>query len=410
MPVEISEKAQKLIQQVEQFMHEHVFPAEPVFHDQMSKAKDRWTYMPVMRELREKAKAKGLWMFPLPEELGGRGLNLVDYAPICERINMSPIGTEVFHCYSGTISNAIVLQQFGTPAIKERFLKPLVAGDTRSCISITEREIPSSDPTDLKLPVKRDGNDFVINGRKAWATGAIMKECDAILVLGCTNSNAPRHGRHSLIIVPRSTPGLSFGRIDTILGFDHAPFGHVDLNFDNVRVPVTNLLGEEGAGFAMIQTTLGIGRVQLGMGSVGAAERAIAEMCSWVEKRIIGGKPLAERGVVIDAIARSRIEIEQARHHIMHTAWLLQTQGPKAARSEISQAKVLAPNMALQVLDRAIQFHGGAGLSFDTPLPEMFAYQRTVRIGEGADEVHRELVAKLEMAKQREARAKYAQA
>jgi acyl-CoA dehydrogenase len=410
MPTEVSDKARDLTAAVERFMHEQVIPAEKLFHEQLSKATDRWTYMPVMRELRAKAKAQGLWMFPLPEDLGGRGLDLIEYAPICELINMSPIGTEVFHCYSGTISNAIVLQQFGSPAIKERYLKPLVAGETRSCISITERDVPSSDPTDLKMPFVRDGDEWVINGDKAWATGAIMKECDAILVLGCTNPEAPRHARHSMVIVPRSTPGLSFGRIDTILGFDHAPFGHVDLHFDNVRVPYTNLLGEEGAGFAMMQTTLGVGRVQLGMGSVGAAERAVAEMCSWVEKRIIGGKPLAERGVVIDAIARSRIEIEQARQHLLHTAWLLQTKGPRAARSEISQAKVLAPNMALQVLDRAIQFHGGAGLSFDTPLPEMFAYQRTVRIGEGADEVHRELVAKLEFAKQREARAKWAAA
>ena len=410
MSFEVSEKSRELTAAVERFMHEEVIPAEPVFHEQMSKTADRWTYMPVMKELRAKARAQGLWMFPLPEAIGGRGLSLIEYAPICELMNMSPIGTEVFHCYSGTISNALVLEQYGTPAIKERYLRPLVAGDTRSCLSITEREVPSSDPTDLKMPIRREGDAYVLEGRKAWATGAIMKECDAIFVLGCTAPEAPRHARHSLVIVPRSTPGLSFGRIDTILGFDHAPFGHVELIFDNVRVPVSNLLGEEGAGFAMMQTTLGFGRVQLGMGSVGAAERAVAEMCSWVEKRIIGGKPLAERGVVIDAVARSRIEIEQARQHILHTAWLLQTKGPKAARSEISQCKVLAPNMALQVLDRAIQFHGGAGLSFDTPLPEMFAYQRTVRIGEGADEVHRELVAKLEFAKQREARARFGRA
>jgi acyl-CoA dehydrogenase len=410
MSFEVSEKSRELTAAVERFMHEEVIPAEPVFHEQMSEAADRWTYMPVMKELRAKAKAQGLWMFPLPESIGGRGLSLIDYGPICELMNMSPIGTEVFHCYSGTISNALVLEQYGTPAIRERYLKPLVAGDTRTCISITEREVPSSDPTDLKMPIRREGDEYVLDGRKAWATGAIMKECDAIFVLGCTAPEAARHARHSLVIVPRSTQGLSFGRIDTILGFDHAPFGHVELIFDNVRVPVTNLLGEEGMGFAMMQTTLGFGRVQLGMGSVGAAERAVAEMCSWVEKRIIGGKPLAERGVVIDAIARSRIEIEQARQHILHTAWLLQTKGPKAARSEISQCKVLAPNMALQVLDRAIQFHGGAGLSFDTPLPEMFAYQRTVRIGEGADEVHRELVAKLELTKQREARARFGRA
>jgi acyl-CoA dehydrogenase len=276
-----------------------------------------------------------------------------------------------------------------------------VAGETRSCISITEPDVPSSDPTDLKLSIRREGDSYVINGRKSWATGAIMPECDAILVLGATDPDGPRHSRHSLVVVPRDSEGLTLGGIETVMGFEHAPFGHVDLIFEDVRVPVDNCLGEEGQGFAMMQTTLGFGRVQLGMGSIGYAERALEELCAWADSRVIGGKPLIERDVVTDAIARSRIEIDQARHHLLHTAHLLETQGAKAARSEIAQAKVLAPNMALAVLDRAMQFHGGAGLSHHKRLAEMWAYQRSVRIGEGADEVHRATVAKIELTRQR---------
>ncbi len=397
-----------LLDQVEQFMHDVVIPGEDEYYHELETADFKWTLMPKLKAMRATARASGLWLFPIAEELGGRGLSLTDYAPIAEKMALSPIGAEVFNCYSGTISNIIVLAQFGSETVKKRYLTPLVAGETRSCISITERAVPSSDPTDLKLSVRREGDEYVINGDKSWATGAIMPECDAILVLGCTAPDGARHERHSLVVVPRESEGLSLGRIETVMGFEHAPFGHVDLHFDNVRVPVDNCLGQEGQGFAMMQTTLGFGRVQLGMGSIGYAERALADLCEWVESRIIGGKPLVERGVVVDAIARSRIEIEQARQHLLNTAHLLQTVGARGARSQIAQAKVLAPDMALRVLDRAMQFHGGAGLSHGKRLAEMWAYQRSVRIGEGADEVHRETIAKVEIAAQRARRERLA--
>jgi acyl-CoA dehydrogenase len=402
-----NELAARLAGQTREFMNDVVLPREDEYYAEQEAADFKWTLMPSLKAMRAEAKQAGLWCFPIAEEIGGRGLTLTEYAPIAETMALSPIGTEVFNCYSGTISNILVLAQFGDERIHERFLKPLVAGEKRSCISITEREVSSSDPTELKLSVRREGDEYVLSGTKSWATGAIMPECDAILVLGCTSPDAPRHERHSLVIVPRDSEGLSMGRLETVMGFEHAPFGHVDLEFDNVRVPVGNLLGEEGHGFAMMQTTLGFGRVQLGMGSVGYAERALADLCEWAENRIIGGQPLIEREVVTDAIARSRIEIEQARQHLVRTAHLLQTKGPKAARSEIAQAKVLAPNMALGVIDRAMQFHGGAGLSHGKRLAEMWAYQRSVRIGEGADEVHRALIAKLELRNQRERRERH---
>ncbi len=394
-----------LVKELEDFMVSTVIPAEPTIHHQLSVAKNRWTYPQVMRELRAEAKARGLWLFPLPERLGGRGLSLTEYAPLAERMNWSNYGPDIFNCYSGTISNATILDQAANAGLKDQYLSRLLSGEARSCISITEREVPSSDPTDLKFAVTRDGDDYVLNGVKSWATGATMDECEFILLLGATAPQAARHARHSLILVPANAPGLSKGRIETVMGFDDAPYGHCDLIFSNVRVPVTNRLGNEGEGFALVQATLGVGRIQLGMGCVGAAERALQEMCGWVETRVIGGRPLVERGVVMDAIARSRIEIDQARAFLIHTANLVQTQGIKAARSEVSQAKVLAPEMAVRVIDRAMQFHGGAGFSYDTPLAEMWAHQRTVRIGEGADEVHRELVGKFELSRQRAFRA-----
>lgn len=392
--------AQELAAAVETFMLTKVIPAEPVVHEQLSTGANRWTYPPRMRELRAEAKAAGLWLFPLPESLGGRGLTLTEYGPIAEMMNWCNFGPDIFNCYSGTISNATVLNNHASDEIKERYLAPLLAGTSRSCISITERNVPSSDPTELKFEIRRDGDDYVLNGVKSWATGAVMDECDLILVLGATNPDAARHERHSLVCVPKNTPGLTIGRIETVMGYDDAPFGHCDLIFDNVRVPVSNRLGEEGQGFVLIQATLGVGRVQLGMGAIGAAERAMMEMCSWVQNRVIGGRPLVDRGVVTDAISRSRIELDMARAFIVQTAAKMQEGGVKAVRGEIAQLKVLAPNIALDVIDRAMQFHGGAGLSYDTPLPELWAHQRAVRIGEGADEVHRELVGKLELRRQ----------
>jgi acyl-CoA dehydrogenase len=405
MNFEFPEKVARLREKVVQFMEQRVFPAEHEYYEQLEKPEHRWTWVPVMRELRAAAKAEGLWNFPLEERLHGGGLSLSEYAPIAETIAQTPFGTEVFNCYSGTILNAKLLDQFGGKEVKNDYLTPLVNGEIRACISITEPDVPSSDPTDLKLSARREGNEYVINGQKSWATGMMMKECRVILLLACTDPEADRHRRHSIIVVPREAQGVKVGKNQSAYGYDHAPFGHPDLAFDQVRVPVTNLLGEEGTGFQLMQTGLGFGRVQIGMGSVGAAERALREMCRRVDERIIGGRPLAERGVVAEAIARSRIEIEQARLLVLKTAWLLDTYGAKAARSEIAQTKAWAPRMAQQVLDRAIQFHGGEGISHTKPLAEMWAYQRCCRIGEGADEVHMESVARLEMARQREARS-----
>jgi len=397
--------AATLLKDLEHFMRTRVIPTERKIHHELSVADNRWTYAPSTRELRAEAKARGLWLFPLPERLGGHGLSLSEFAPLAECMNWSNVGPDIFNCYSGTISNATIIDRAGSAEVKERYLGRLLDGTSRSCISITERGIPSSDPTDLKFEVKREGDEYVLNGVKSWATGAAMAECETILLLGATAPEAPRHQRHSLLVVPANAAGLSKGRTETVMGFDDAPYGHCDLIFENVRVPVANRLGNEGEGFGLIQTTLGVGRVQLGMGCVGAAERALQELCSWVETRIIGGRPLVERGVVMDAIARSRIEIDQARTFMIHTAELVEKHGMKAARSQVSQAKVLGPEMALRVIDRAIQFHGGEGFSYDSPLPELWAHVRTIRVGEGADEVHRELVGKFELARQRAFRA-----
>lgn len=398
---EITERAARTTERVKAFMDDHVIPSEALHYEQLRTAENRWSLTPVMRELKTRARQAGLWMFPLPERLGGMDLSIVECAPVAEQYYRSPFGSEVFNCYSGTISNVKIIDAYGTEEAKARFIPGVLAGEKRSCISITERDVPSSDPTDLKFSIRRDGDSYVLNGHKSWATGAITDVCDAIMVLGCTDPEAERHKRHSLVLVPRDAPGLSIGRVETIYGYDHAPWGHVDLHFDDVRVPASYLLGQEGAGFSLMQATLGYGRIQLAMNGVGAAERAMSELCAWAEGRIIGGKPLADRGVVTDAIARSRMEIDQVRALVMYTAELIDREGVKAAKSEIAQCKVVAPNMALTVLDRAIQFHGGAGLSFDTPLAELWVYQRCTRIGEGADEVHRDLIARMELANQR---------
>lgn len=396
---------EQLVRETEKFMLDRVIPTEAEHHHQLQTASNRWTYTPIMRALRAEARDKGLWLFPMPVELGGRGLTLTEYAPIAEVMNWCNHGPEIFNCYTGTISNGTAMNKHASPALKQQYMAPLLAGDIRSCISITERNVPSSDPTDLQFDIRRDGDNYVLNGVKSWATGGAMDECKFFLVLGATDLSAPRHARHSMVLVPREAKGLTLGRIETVMGYDDAPFGHCDLIFDNVRVPVANLIGTQGEGFLMMQSTLGVGRIQLGMGAMGAAERAMMEMCSWVEKRIIGGRPLVDRQVVTDAIARSRIEIDACRAFILQTARRMETEGMKAVRGEIAQLKVLAPEVALKVLDRAMQFHGGAGLSYDTPLPEMWAHMRTVRIGEGADEVHRETVAKLELRRQAEWRA-----
>lgn len=407
---QISERAKVMTDRVRAFMDNHVIPAEPLHYEQLRNATNRWALTPILKDLKMRARQQGMWMFPLPESMGGQDFSIVECAPVAEQYYRSPFGSEVFNCYSGTISNVKIIDAYGTEEAKARFLPGVLAGEKRSCISITERDVPSSDPTDLKFSIRRDGDSYVLNGHKSWATGAITDVCDAIMVLGCTSPDAERHKRHSLVLVPRDTPGLTIGRVETVYGYDHAPWGHVDLHFEDVRVPASYLLGEEGGGFSLMQATLGYGRIQLAMNGVGAAERAMSELCAWAETRIIGGKPLIDRGVVTNAIAVSRMEIDQVRALVMYTAELIDREGVKAAKSEIAQCKVVAPNMALGVLDRAIQFHGGAGISYDTPLAEMWVYQRCTRIGEGADEVHRDLIARIEVTNQKAKRAAHLEA
>jgi acyl-CoA dehydrogenase len=399
-----SPEIKALTERVRHFMHHEVYPAEKLYYDQELASSNRWTWQPVLRELRAKAKAQGLWIFPLPKDVGGHGLSLLEYAPLAEAMSMSPIGAETFNCYTGTIWYAQLIHQHARPEARQHYLPRLLGGAIRAAISITEPDVPGSDPTELKFEARREGDEYVLNGRKSWSTGSMMKECEITLVLARTNPEAPRHARHSIIIVPRHAKGLTVEGYDTIFGYDHAPYGHARLRFENVRVPVENLLGREGEGFTLMQGGIGVGRIALGMGSLGAAERGLYEMCKWGDERVISGQKLSERQVFSDAVARSRMEINQFRAFIMRAAWLIQQHGMKAARSEVAQCKVLAPAMSLAVLDRAIQFLGGLGVSHERPLAEMYAYQRTVRIGEGADEVHRDLIARLELAQQREAR------
>ena len=404
MDYEHPEHVKTLAEQVRRFMREEVYPAEETYYEQDRTAANRWTWQPILRELRAKAKAQGLWIFPLPKEVGGHGLSLLEYAPLAEVMSTSPIGTESFNCYTGTIWYAQLIHKFATPAVRENYLPRLLGGSIRAAISITEPDVPGSDPTELKFEARREGDEYVLNGRKAWATGSMQQDCEITLVLARTNAEAARHARHSIILVPRHAEGLTVEGYDTIFGYDHAPYGHARLRFENVRVPVANMLGQEGEGFTMMQSGIGVGRIALAMGSIGAAERGLFEMCRWGDERVISGQKLAERQVFADAVARSRMEIEQCRAYVMRTAWLIEKHGMKAVRSEVAQCKVLAPSMALAVLDRSIQFLGGLGVSHDKPLAEMYAYQRTVRIGEGADEVHRDLIARLELARQRELR------
>ena len=404
MHYEQPDEVRELTGRVGRFMQEHVYPAEAVYYAEEHASANRWTWQPVLRKLRARAKAEGLWIFPLPREVGGRGLSLLDYAPLAELMSTSPIGTETFHCYTGTIWYAQLILRHAAPETREAYLPRLLDGAIRAAIAITEPDVPGSDPTELKLEARREDDEYVLNGRKSWATGSMQDECEITLVLARTDPQAARHARHSIILVPRNAPGLTIEGHDTIFGYDHAPYGHARLKFDNVRVPVGNRLGQEGEGFLLMQSGIGVGRIALAMGSLGAAERGLREMCKWGDERTISGQKLAERQVFTDAVARSRMEIEQFRAYVMRTAWMIEKHGMKAVRSEVAQCKVLAPAMALAVLDRAIQFHGGLGVSHDRPLAEMYAYQRTVRIGEGADEVHRDLIARLELAKQRELR------
>jgi acyl-CoA dehydrogenase len=397
MDFEFSRKVKDLQGRLQAFMEEHVYPNEKRFHDEIER--NRWSPTRIVEELKPKARAAGLWNLFLPNDEHGAGLTNLEYAPLCESMGRSAMAPEVFNCAAPDAGNMEVLARYGTPEQKERWLKPLLAGEIRSCFAMTEPAVASSDATNIEASIVRKGNEYVINGRKWWSSGAGDPRCKIAIFMGKTDPSAAPYTQQSMVLVPMDAPGVKVVRLLTVFGYDHAPHGHGEVTYENVRVPVSNLLLGEGRGFEIAQGRLGPGRIHHCMRCIGVAERALETMCKRVQSRVAFGKPLAEQGTIRADIAKSRIEIDQARLLTLAAAHKMDTAGNKVARAEISMIKVVAPNVALQVLDRAIQAHGGAGVSQDTFLAEAWAHVRTLRLADGPDEVHLETVAKLELRK-----------
>jgi acyl-CoA dehydrogenase len=399
MLAEVSVRTKELQQRLAAFMDEHIYPNEAAFHRQKAEG-DRWQPVPLVEELKPKARAAGLWNLFLPESEYGAGLTNTEYAPLCEIMGRAAdFAPEVFNCSAPDTGNMEVLVRYGTPDQRTRWLDPLLAGDIRSCFAMTEPDVASSDATNIRSSIERDGADYVISGRKWWISGAGDPRCRIAIFMGKTDPAAPRHTQQSMILVPMDTPGVKIRRMLPVFGYDDAPHGHAEIVFDKVRVPASNILLGEGRGFEIAQGRLGPGRIHHCMRLVGAAERALEAMCRRVSKRVAFGKPLAEQGTIRADIAESRMDIEQARLLTMKAAHLMDTVGNKSARGEIAMIKVVVPRMALRVIDRAIQAHGAAGVSGDFGLASAWAHARTIRLADGPDEVHRDAIAKLELAK-----------
>jgi len=400
MDFELPEKVQRLQAQLQAFMVREVYPAEAVFERQLAEAPSRWQIPPILEALKKKARAEGLWNLFLPESELGAGLTNLEYAPLCEIMGRSPIAPEVFNCSAPDTGNMETLVRYATPEQQERWLKPLLAGEIRSAFAMTEPAVASSDATNIEAQIQRDGNQgYVINARKWWTSGAMDPRCKIFILMGKTDPNAPRHRQQSMILVPRDTEGVTVLRPLTVLGYDDAPHGHCEVEFKDVRVPADNILLGEGRGFEIAQGRLGPGRIHHCMRMIGLAERSLEAMCARVKSRTAFGKPLAEQGVIMEWIADSRMEIEQARLLTLKAAHMMDTVGNKAARAEIAMIKVVAPKMVLNVIDRAIQAHGAAGVSGDFGLAYAWARSRVMRIVDGPDEVHRVAIARLELRK-----------
>jgi len=394
---EFTEKTRELQVRLQAFMDEHIYPNEQRFLDEIES--DRWKPARIIEELKPKARAAGLWNLFMPDQENGAGLTNLEYAPLCEIMGRSSMAAEVFNCSAPDTGNMEVLARYGTPDQKEKWLRPLLAGEIRSCFAMTEPAVASSDATNIEASIVRDGNHYVIDGRKWWTSGAGDPRCKIAIFMGKTDPSAPPHKQQSMILVPMDAPGVKIERMLTVFGYDHAPHGHGQVTFENVRVPVSNILLGEGRGFEIAQGRLGPGRIHHCMRCIGVAERAIQTMCKRVQARVAFGRPLAEQGTIRAGIAKSRMEVEQARLLTLKAAYMMDTVGNKAARSEIAMIKVIAPNMTLRVLDRAIQAHGGAGVSQDTFLAAAWANVRTLRLADGPDEVHMESIAKHELGK-----------
>ena len=398
MVFDFSPQVKELQQRVGAFMEEHVYPAEARYEEHCA-GPDKWQPVPVIEELKPKARAAGLWNLFLPESGHGAGLTNLEYAPLCEIMGRSPLGPEVFNCSAPDTGNMEVFERYASPEIKERWLKPLLAGQIRSIFAMTEPQVASSDATNIASSIDRDGDHYIINGRKWWSSGAGDPRCKVAIFMGKSDPAAPKHKQQSMIVVPMDTPGVTIQRMLTVFGYDHAPHGHGEIVFENVRVPAGNLLLGEGRGFEIAQGRLGPGRIHHCMRLLGVAERALEAMCRRVRSRTAFGKTIAEQGTIRADIAQSRMEIEQARLLVLKAAWMMDTVGNKIARAEIAMIKVIAPNVALRVLDRSIQAHGGAGVCQDFHMAAAWANSRTLRLADGPDEVHIEAIAKFELAK-----------
>ena len=381
------------------FMNETIYPNETVYADQVVSAANRWESPPIMETLKDAARAAGLWNLFLPDSEHGAGLTNLEYAPLCEIMGRSPIAPEACNCSAPDTGNMEVLVRYGTDAQRDEWLVPLLEGRIRSAYGMTEPAVASSDATNIGARIERDGSNFVINAHKWWTSGAGDTRCKIFILMGKTDPQAAKHQQQSMILVPADTPGITLVRPLTVFGYDHAPHGHFEITFEDVRVPATNLLLGEGRGFEIAQGRLGPGRIHHCMRLIGLAERSLEAMCERAKTRVAFGRPLAEQGVVMEQIASSRMDIEQARLLTLKAAHMMDTVGNKGARAEIAMIKVIAPNMALRVIDRAIQVHGGAGICEDFGLSAAWAHARTMRLADGPDEVHSRAVARLELKK-----------
>jgi acyl-CoA dehydrogenase len=403
MHFDYSDHVKALRGQLLAFMDAHVYPNERRFLDEIASnraAGNPWRPTQIVEELKKKARAAGLWNLFLPRSTRApEGLSNLEYAPLCEVMGRVPFAAEVFNCSAPDTGNMEVFERYASEALKDQWLEPLLNGEIRSAFLMTEPEVASSDATNIACRIERDGDQYVINGRKWWSSGAGDPRCKVYIVMGRSNPDAPAHAQQSMIVVPADTPGIKVLRALPVFGYDDAPHGHMEVSLTDVRVPAGNLLLGEGRGFEIAQGRLGPGRIHHCMRSIGVAERALELMCDRLASRVAFGKPLATQGVWRERIAESRIAIEQARLLTLKAAWMMDVAGNKVARNEIAMIKVVAPNVALRVLDWAIQSHGGAGVSDDFPLAYAYASQRTLRLADGPDEVHRDAIAKGEFRK-----------
>ena len=397
MDFEFSPKVKELQERVSTFMDRHIYPNEEKMAAQIAEG-DRWQPIPLLEEIKAKAKAEGLWNMFLPDSERGFGLTNLEYAPLCEIMGRSPYAPEAFNCSAPDTGNMEVLERYATDENKERWLTPLLAGEIRSAFAMTEPAVASSDATNIESEIRRDGDEYVINGRKWWTSGAGDPRCKILIFMGKSDPNNPdKYRQQSMILVPMDTDGITVERMLPVFGYDDAPHGHAEVSFENVRVPASNMLLGEGRGFEIAQGRLGPGRIHHCMRAIGVAERALERMCKRTKSRVAFGKPVSEQTVTQERIAEARIMIDQARLLVLHAAYKMDTVGNKEARKEIAMIKVAVPNMSCKVVDWAIQAHGAGGVTTDFGLASAYAHQRTLRLADGPDEVHRNQIARLEL-------------